>query len=300
MARNKSPGSDGIAIDFYIVFWSRLKTFFFELVQYIVRHGICHETARKGLITLLPKKGRDLKNIKSWRPIILLNSDFKVLSKILATPLKTVLNKLVASEQTGFIAGRNINENIRKTLDTIEHCEVRQIPAILIFVDFEKAFDRVEHNSLYKIMEWMNIGSKFISMVRILFNEISLATFNNGFESESFKPTRGLFQGNPIASAAFVLLIELLAVMLRKNKKIKGIKIKDETMLLTQFADDLGIAMHYDQCSWHQLVKEFDDFQAMSGMLINYDKSTIYRIGSLKNSNAKFYSSKNWCGPMNQ
>ena len=76
-------------------------------------------------------------------------------------------------------------------------------------------------------------------------------------------------------------MIELLAIRIRKNNKIKGIKIKDQEILLAMFADDMGILMDFNQQSWTELEIELNKLQGQSGMLINYDKTEVYRIGSL-------------------
>ena len=183
-------------------------------------------------------------------------------------------------------------KNIHKILDAIDYTNKFEIPALFIAFDFEKAFDRVEYKSVFRVMQWMNFGPKLIEWIRVLFKGVSFATMNNGYTSDYIKP-RGLFQGNPIASFLFVILIELLAVKIRKNRKIKGIKIKEEELLLTQFADDMGLLLDNNQQSWSELENVLNHFQNLSGMKINYDKTTIYRIGSLKHTNAKFYSKHN-------
>ena len=159
-------------------------------------------------------------------------------------------------------------------------------------IDFEKAFDHIDYNSVHKILAWFNFGPNLIGMVKTLFCNFKLVTINNGYTSQYFKPTRGLFQGNPISSYLFILVVELLAVLLHSNVKIKGIRVGDQTMLLTQFADDLGLILEYNERSWNAAVKMFNVFQSATGLLINYEKSVIYRIGALRNSNAKFYSAR--------
>ena len=84
IARNKSPGTDGFQIDLYIVFWLKLKSPLFDAFNYGLKHGILHETARTGVITLIPKKERDMLFVRNWRPIVLLNTDYKILSKTIA------------------------------------------------------------------------------------------------------------------------------------------------------------------------------------------------------------------------
>ena len=174
----------------------------------------------------------------------------------------------------------------------MEYAWQKQLAAVIIAIDFEKAFDRVEYKSLQIIMSNFNFGNEIIRMIMILYNDLTLQTINNGHVSPPFKPTRGILQGNPIASYAFLLIIEILAIKLRGNVKIKGIMVNGLINLLSQFADDLLLYLQYNQLSWNAVVQEFTDYERLSGMKVNYDKSVVYRIGSLQNSDAKFYSNR--------
>ena len=164
----------------------------------------------------------------------------------------------------------------------MQYTYLKKIPAVVISVDFKKAFDRVEYQSLYKIMEWYNFGPIFIGYIKMLFTNFCLVTVNNGHTSPPFSPTRGLFQGNPIASYAFLLIMELLATMLRVNKNIEELNVKETRPLLAQFADDLTLFLKFQQKSWNEVVLTFELFEGKTGMKINYNKSTVYRIGSLE------------------
>ena len=221
MAKGKSPGTSGFSIDIYVVFWLRLKDHFMEMLDWVMSHGQLGHSLLEGIISLIPKKGRDCKYVKNWRLIVLLNTSYKIISKIIATRIKEVLPSIINKDQCGFVAGRNISDNLRRILDIIDYTELENVPSVFVSIDFLKAFDRVEHNSVYKVMEWFNFGPTIIEWVSILFKNIRLATINNGFTSPWFNPTRGLLQGNPVASFLFVILIELLAVSLRSNKKLK-------------------------------------------------------------------------------
>ena len=138
MAKQKSPGKDGLGADWYVVFYTRIKDLLFELYSDVVREGKLHVSARQGLITLIPKPERDLKFVKNWCPIILLCSEYKFFAKILANRMKMVLPQMIHSDQTGFIKGRNIAENLQKIFDTIDYVERMNIPAILASIDMEK------------------------------------------------------------------------------------------------------------------------------------------------------------------
>ena len=290
MANNKSPGSDGLPAEFYKVFWSKLSEIMLKLLAASHTRGHFHESGRIGVISLIPKKDRDRTIIANWRPITLLNVDYKIFSKTIAARLKIVLPDLINEDQTGFMKNRLISENIRKVLDIINYTNQQKIPAILVSIDFEKAFDRCDYNALWKILQYFNFGSVYTSYVKLLFESFQLCTSNGGFLSTMFTPSRGLFQGNPIASFLFLLLIEILAIELRANKGIKGIKISQVEYLLAQFADDLNLFLQFDEIVWQNVMNVFDVFEECTGMRVSYDKTTIYRLGSLKDTDAKFYS----------
>ena len=176
MAQRKTPGNSGFQVDFYIVFWQKLKNMLYETFKECIEVGRMTHSQCQGIISLIPKKDRDLLYVKNWHPIILLNTDYKILAKVYANRMKMVLVDLIHKDQTGFLKGRNIKDNLRRILDVIDYTNLHDIPAILISVDFEKAFDKVRYESLYTILAWFNLGPKFISVIKTLFCDFSLAT----------------------------------------------------------------------------------------------------------------------------
>ena len=242
------------------------------------------------MITLIPKKGRNRNQVRNWRPITLLNVDYKIYSKTIANRIKIVLPDLIHEDQTGFMSGRSITENIRKIVDLIEYSHTKQLPGLVVQIDYLKAFDRVDYNAVWQTFRYFGFEQEFIDMVKILFEDFNLCTTNNGYVSRSFKPSRGLFQGNPIAPYVFLLLIETLAIQLRNNKNIKGLNVNGVKFLLSQFADDMNLFIEFREEEWIQVMNVLDTFELNSGMKVNYEKTSIYRIGSLANTNAKFYS----------
>ena len=102
---------------------------------------------RRGVVSLVPKGG-DRLNIKNWRPITLLNTDYKLLTKVLTSRLKRVINSLVQPEQTYCVPGRTIHDNLHLLRDTIWYGNTYDVPLAIITLDQEKAFDRVNHDYL--------------------------------------------------------------------------------------------------------------------------------------------------------
>ena len=204
--------------------------------------------------------------------------------------MKLVLQDLIDPDQVGFVKGRSSAQNIRKLLDIIEYTWMKRIPGLIVQVDLEKAFDRVSYSALYDILRFFGFGEKFIDWIKLLFADFNLCTSNNGYFSTYFTPTRGLFQGNPVAPFLFLFVAEILAIHLRKNPRIRGIKVGTIEYLLSMFADDLDLLLDHDRDVWGEVMNEFDQFEKITGMKVSYEKTTIYRIGSIRNSNAKFYS----------
>ena len=188
---------------------------------------------------------------------------------MISNRIKTTLREMISESQTGFIPGRHISENIRTALDVMSHVDCKQIAAVMILVDFEKAFDRVEYHSLYAAFKCFNFRERMLEWIKLLFTDMQLCTVNKENSSPWFSVTRGLFQGNPLGPFAFIYLVELLAIMMKRNPKIEGIRIGQIVYLLSQFADDLTLYLPLKQKVWEEVMNVFARFEAISGMKIN-------------------------------
>ena len=224
--------------------------------------------------------------------------DYKILAKVITNHVRSTLDELIGKEQSAFLEGRDISDSIRKIIDTVQYCDRKNINALLLSIDFEKAFDRVDCNSLSRAMKSMNFGDKIVQWTNTLFNDFQLSTVNNGYFSEYVSPSRGLFQGNPFSPYGFLIIIEFLAIMLRESDKIKGVKIGHLTNLLAMFADNLTIFMENSEKEWQETLNIIRNFENLSGLKVNYDKTVVYRLGSAKNSVAKYYTGSSINGQM--
>ena len=188
-------------------------------------NGLLSHSQRNGVITLILKQGKDPLEVKSYRPISLLNVDYKLIAKVMSHRLKKVIDSLIHSDQQGFLSGRNISANVRTIIDLIEYTNAVNAPGSIVLLDFEKAFDRIEHAYLFKSLEQFDLGENFINIVKTFYNCRFSYVINNGFLTKPFSVSRGIFQGCPISPYLFVLAIEMLAISIRVNPDIKGIQI---------------------------------------------------------------------------
>ena len=150
-AYNKTPGEDGLPAEFYKVFWIDVKCYLVASYKYSYEINKMSITQRRGVLCLLPKKNDPLL-LKNWWPISLLNQDYKLIAQLIAERIELCLDAIIDIDQTGFIKGRYIGQNITSIIDIIHYCEQHYKAGILISIDFEKAFDE---------MEWSFIKKKF-------------------------------------------------------------------------------------------------------------------------------------------
>ena len=138
MECNKTPGSDGLPAEFYKVFWNDIADFFLKSINQAYHAGQLSVTQRRGIIKLIPKKDAEPYLIKNWRPISLLNCDYKIAAKAIANRFKHVLPNLIDNDQTGFPKGRFIGENIRLVDGIIKHAAAKNIPGLLLLTFSKK------------------------------------------------------------------------------------------------------------------------------------------------------------------
>jgi len=208
-ALNKTPGNDGLPIEFYQTFWNSLGELFVESFNETFINGEMSPSQRHAVITLIEKKDQDRCDLKNRRPISLLNVDAKIASKVIAERLKRVLPNLIHQNQSGYIPGRNICENTRLILDIMQYTNFNNKPGILFFIDFEKAFDSLEWDFLNKCLELFNFGPEFIRWVNIFFKNIQSCVINNGLCCDYFNTERGVRQGDPLSPYLFVTAVEI-------------------------------------------------------------------------------------------
>ena len=144
MKNEKSPGSDGLSTNFYKKYWHLIGPHVVASLNFAFRSGSLSTEQSRGVISLILKPGKESDKLENYRPITLLNTDYKIGAKALATRLKSCNTSLIGPIQSGFLKGRFIGENIRYVLDCIEFTADNNIPGFLLFVDFQKAFDKIE------------------------------------------------------------------------------------------------------------------------------------------------------------
>ena len=282
MSVGKSPGNDGLSVEFYKFFWPEIKDTFFDSVCYSRIVGELSISQRQAIIKLLEKRDKDKRFIENWRPISLLNVDTKIISKSLASRFCSVLPTIVSADQTAYVKGRYIGESIRLISDILDSSVKYNIPGYILTVDLEKAFDSIDHVFLIAVLKKFGFGENFISWISILLNKNESCVSNGGHTTQYFRLNRGARQGDPIAAYLFILVLEIFFIMIRSNDSINPLCILDFVFLLSAYADDTTFFIS-DLDSVQEIFITFDGFSKFSGMNINKSKCELAGIG-VKNS----------------
>jgi hypothetical protein len=296
LKNNKSPGIDGIPADFYKKNWLDIQNYMVESFNYSFETGQMSASQRLAVITLLPKKDKDRLLLKNWRPVSLLSTDYKLITKMLAMKLSTVISDIIHSDQTAYIKGRYIGENIRTIDDAIEYCKQNNMTGILLLIDFEKAFDTIKWKFLMKVLTKFNFGNIFKKWITIMYNNIQSTVMNNGYFSPYFNIYRGMRQGCPISAYLFIMVVEILAISIRTNKKIHGLRLRTREIKISQLADDTTIFLNNTE-SIQPVMDTLEEVHICSGLRQNMDKTQAFIIG--KHIRFKNTYNLTWCeGPI--
>ena len=290
MPSQKSPGSDGLPVEFYKIFWDEVGTLVVNSFNYAFQRGFISDEQGRACITLIPKKSKDPRLIKNWRPIALLNTDYKILTKSIANRLKTVLPDLISHEQTGYLKGRYIGENVRLILDLINFCEKNVVPGALLFLDFEKAFDCLDWEFLNNTLTFFNFGNDFLTWIRTLYSNMSTCVMNNGYATRYFRVSRGVRQGCPLSPYLFITCTEVLNLLIISNRNIHGINIFGESITISNYADDTAIITDGSENSLNEVVKVLKAFSEISGLNINLSKSHLYPLGPFYGNTPHYFN----------
>ena len=190
---------------------------------------------------------------------------------------------VISSDQTGFLKSRFIGENIRLINSIISYTDIKQIPGLLLFIDFEKASDTLEWSFIEKTLNYYNFGNSLISWIKLFYTDISSSIQNNGWTSDFFNLSRGVRQGCPLSPYLFILCAEILGASIRQDKQIRGINILENECKVSQYADDTTLILDGTKSSIERSFFLLDSFGKLSGLNVNFEKTEALWIGSFSN-----------------
>ncbi|CAM5082206.1 unnamed protein product [Eretmochelys imbricata] len=238
MPTNKSPGVDGLTVEFYHVFWDVLGPDLVTVWAESLQSGVLPLLCRRAVLSLLPKKG-DLCDLRNWRPVSLLSTDYKIVAKAISLRLRSVLADMIHPDQTYTVPDRSIFNNLFLVRDLLE-LECRDgLSFALLSLDQEKAFDRVDHGYLLSTLQAFGFGPQFVGFLRVLYTSAKCLVKLNWTLTEPVSFGRGVQQGCPLSGQLYALVIEPFLCLL--CRRLAGLVLRELELwlVLSAYADDV-------------------------------------------------------------
>jgi hypothetical protein len=220
---NTSPGIDSISNRFIKKFWHIFRVPLFNYAKCCYDKGILTENFRCAKIRLIPKKG-DTSLLKNWRPISLLNCFYKLISRVIAMRLGTIMDRITKIGQKGFSNTKYCQEVLIGIIDSINHLKHRNKKGALLSLDIKKAFDSTSHSYLQEAYKFFNFGPNFIRWLNLIgTNRKACIIMDDGTYSDFFDLERGNAQGDTTSPYIFNIGFQILLIKLTFDLQIEGI-----------------------------------------------------------------------------
>ena len=268
----RSPGPDGLTIEFYKSVFSVIKDDLLAVYNCIKDKEFIPSRMKAGLIVLVPK-GEGILAMEKYRGITLNNVDLKILSKMLHYRLSPYLTDCIHSSQYSAPGKREweLNSVLRDIFHEMKNQSV--VDSFLVGIDFRKAFDSIITDFLYRVLEKMGLPLKFIALMKAIDVNASAKVIINGAVSKKFKIRRGTRQGDPLSMDKFIIALNPLIIALHSNEMIQKYRSNSNQEFLTLAkADDLTVVVNHLSSLLH-IRHVVMRFQLASGLEINFDKT---------------------------
>ncbi|KAK4267368.1 hypothetical protein QN277_024155 [Acacia crassicarpa] len=277
----KSPGPDGFNALFYQNQWATVGMSIISYVKFLFANPQAISEINNTLIVLIPKKDHP-ESMGDFRPISLCNVIYKVVSKIVVNRLKPILPHVIAPNQCSFVPGRHSSDNIIVAQEVIHSMRSMRTKKgfLAIKIDLEKAYDRVNWDFLLSCLQELNIPCKLTEIIKHCISSSNMQLLWNGNKAESFHPTRGVRQGDPLSPYLFVICMEKLAHLIQEathNGHWKPIRLSRRGPPISHlfFADDIMLFAEASMDQVEIINSCLQSFCASSGLKINYQKTRV-------------------------
>lgn len=278
--KDSAPGPDGIPYSYIKFFWEELGQRLLNSWNYGIQIGKLTQSHTESLLKLLPKPGKDLSEIKNWRPITLSNCDIKIITKTLAAKITKEAARIISGTQTAYIKGRQITDNIRMLKAALDANKLEQMNGIIMALDAQKAFDSLRHDFIKAVFKKIGLDN-FIPVFELLYKDNKTKILINGKICDGYAINNGVKQGDALSCIIFILCMEPILRNIEKNRMIRPIqteKIDFTWPKVFGYADDINLVIKNDIISIREVFKEYEKFSRSSGLFLNADKTEIMKI----------------------
>lgn len=280
-----TPGLDGLAGEFYKIFWQDFGAEFTDLVNscFFDDHPL-PASWHDGATVLLPKANDTdaKKRLENWRPITLLNVDIKIIASVLVSRLENFLHKLLPKFQFANIKGRSCHLALIQLVFMQRYCESKNLPLAIISLDQTKAFDHTDHDFLFAVLRKFGIPQNFVTFISKIYENSNTKICFNGFFTDTIVCSRGVRQGCPLSPVLYSFYLE--PFLRRLDLEMKGVlgPIPRCRLSVFAFADDISGLVNLNS-DFDKIDNTGHRFTAATGSQINLAKSEGVWLGAWAN-----------------
>ncbi|GKV46692.1 hypothetical protein SLEP1_g53669 [Rubroshorea leprosula] len=285
-ASDKAPGPDGFNFHFIKSVWSTIEGDITNFIKEFHKYGRLVRGINASYITLVPKK-KNPTTLKEYRLVSMVGSLYKILAKVLANRLRKVIGKVISMTQSAFLEGRQLIDSVLALNELVHDLKRRKEMGILFKVDFEKAFDSVDWDYLDSMQSSLGFGDKWRGWIKECLTSAFVSILVNGSPTQEFKMQKGLRQGDPLSPYLFLIAAKGLHALVHeavKKNLLTGIAVdRDLSVSHLQFAYDTILLGEASLKSIRAFKFILRWFKIISGLKINFSKSTLYGINIEEN-----------------
>ena len=273
--KDSSPGPDGIPYSIIKLTWSFFGPMLLNSWNYAIQINSLTHSHECSYLKLLPKEGKDLSQLKNWRPITLSNCDFKIITKTLANKLSKNLTTTISQNQTAYMKNRQITDNLHIIQYAIEQSADNDAPSMVVSLDAEKAFDSVEHWYIKEVLKHLGL-ERFVVIFELLYSNQEVSIHLNNRIAGRYKIKNGVKQGDALSCILFILAVEPLLRNINRDENLIGLKVGDINIpKALAYADDVACIIYPEQSNLQKIFNHYQAMSSVSGLNLNADKTEI-------------------------
>lgn len=282
MSNEKSPGPDGFIGYFMKSCWDIIKDNIYKLIKDFYEENVSLKPVNTAYITLIPKKDNPETPI-DFRPISLVSMPNKIITKLLAKRAQQEILSMINKNQYGFIKTRTIQDYLAWSFEYLHMCHKSKNPIIIFKIDFEKSFDKVDHNAIFYMLKHLGFGDNWIRWIKMTLSTATASVILNGVPGKTIICKRGVRQGDPLSPLLYVIVAEVLQRLINEswlhgdlNLPVQNPYTKNYPII--QYADDTLIILPVEEGQLYTLMNILNTFTEFTGLKVNYSKSSLVPI----------------------
>jgi len=284
--RATTPGPDGISNTYIKKLFDIMGPLIIDAWRYSLQKNELMWSHKNSFLRLIPKPGKDTRELKNWRPITLSNCDHKLITKTYNSRLLNIIKDYITPTQTAYIKGRNIADNLRLLNALTKNGAINQdVNVSAVALDAQKAFDSVNHEYLCAILNKVGL-TNFVPIFKLLYKDLANDIIINGKAEVKFKIGNGVKQGDALSCSLFILAIEPVIRNIQANDDIIPVtcnRLNYTWPKVLAYADDITVLTQNNHRSVQAIFSEYEKLSKASGLFLNADKTELFNITSPDN-----------------